>query len=83
MKISSFYPFLDEFVDFFPVNYTKDENTAIHIFKNHPVVSNSQLPVSFKGSLQWLSIDFRSCGKAFFDGSFDHFPVFRINFREI
>ena len=49
--VLSFYPFLDELVDFFSVNYTKDENTAIQIFKNHPIISNSQLPVSFKGSL--------------------------------
>ena len=49
--VLSFYPFLDEPVDFFSVNYTKDENTAIQISKNHPVISNSQLPVSFKGSL--------------------------------
>jgi len=44
-------PFLDELVDFFSVNYTKNENSAIQSFKNHPVISNSQLPVSFKGSL--------------------------------
>jgi hypothetical protein len=50
-RVLSLYPFLDEPVDFFSVNYTKDENSAIQSFKNHPVISNSQLPVSFKGSL--------------------------------
>lgn len=46
-----FYAFLDEPVNFFSMNYTKDENTVIGSFKNHPVISDSQLPVSFKGSL--------------------------------
>jgi hypothetical protein len=47
----SLYPLLNEPVDFFSVNYTKDENSVIGSFENHPVISNSQLPESFKGSL--------------------------------
>ncbi|GAF74891.1 unnamed protein product [marine sediment metagenome] len=47
----SFYPPFNEPVDFFSVNYTKDENSVIGSFENHPVISNSQLPESFKGSL--------------------------------
>ena len=79
----SLYPLLNEPVDFFSVNYTKDENSVIGSFENHPVISNSQLPESFKGSLQWFSIDFRSYDKPFFDGSLDHFPVFYINLRDV
>ena len=47
----SLYPLLNEPVGFFSVNYTKDENSVIGSFENHPVISNSQLPESFKGSL--------------------------------
>ena len=31
-RVLSFYPFLDEPIDFFSVNYTKDENTAIQSY---------------------------------------------------
>ena len=45
--ILSFYPFFDEFVNFFFVNYTEDKNTVTGNFENNTVISDSQLPVSF------------------------------------
>ena len=47
------------------------------------VISDSQFPVSFKGSSQRLSIGFRLRGKPIFDGSLDHVSIFRINFRQV
>jgi len=79
----SFYPFLNEHVNFFSVNYTEDENTVTGNFENNTVISDSQLPVSFKGSSQRLSIGFRLCGKPFFDGSLDHALVFRVYFGQV
>ena len=78
-----FYPFFDEPVNFFSVNYTEDKNTVTGNFENNTVISDSQLPVSFEGFSQWLSIGFRLRGKPIFDGSFDHAPVFSINFRQV
>jgi hypothetical protein len=52
----SFHPFLNEPVNFFSVNYTEDENTVTGNFENNTVISDSQLPVSFKGSLQRFSM---------------------------
>ena len=68
----SFYPFLDEPVNFFSVNYTEDKNTVTGNFENNTVISDSQFPVSFKRSSQRLSIGFRLCGKPIFDYSLDH-----------
>jgi hypothetical protein len=38
----SFYPFLDEPVNFFSVNYTEDKNTVTGNFENNTVISDSQ-----------------------------------------
>jgi len=54
--VLSFYPFFDEPVNFFSMDYTKDENTVTGNLENNTVISDSQLPVSFKGSLQRFSM---------------------------
>jgi len=81
--VLSFYPFFDEPVNVFSVNYTEDQNTVTGNFENNTVISDSQLPVSFEGFSQWFSIGFRLRGKPVFNSSFDHVPVFHINFRQV
>jgi len=48
---SSFYPFLDEPINFFSVNYAEYENTGTGNFENNTVIPDSQFPVTFKGPL--------------------------------
>jgi hypothetical protein len=49
--VLNFYPFFDETINFFSVNYTKDENAGAGNLKNNAVISHSQLPVSLKSPL--------------------------------
>jgi len=47
----SVYPFLDELVNFFSVNYAEYKNTGTGNLENNTVIPDSQFPVTFKGSL--------------------------------
>lgn len=75
--------FLDKFVNFLSMYYAKNQNIVTGNLKNNTVISNSQFPVTFKCSLQWLSINFRVCSQPPLDSSFDPVPIFDINFREV
>jgi hypothetical protein len=65
------------------MDYAKKQNIITGNLKNNTVIFNSQFPVTFKCSLQWLPINFRVCSQPFLDSSFVSVPIFDINFRQV